>query len=190
LHRALCRYFLTDAGIVVLEIPSIEDRTASSQRFLFSLAIADSIMFKIKFPRHSQNTLLAILLATVLAVVALGTSAESPKPDKDANTTVSGDAAVGEEQFEAVCSECHGPAATAPTLRGIIGRPIASVESFYGYSEALKAKKSQTWTAATLDIYLKSPAAFAPGNFMYREFPDAKMRADVIAYLATLPPPR
>lgn len=102
----------------------------------------------------------------------------------------SGDAERGEQLFEATCAECHGAAATAPTLRGVIGRPIASVANYYGYSEALKSKSSLTWTKENLDAYLKSPTDFAPGNLMYREYPDAQFRADIIAFLETLPPPR
>ena len=108
----------------------------------------------------------------------------------NAADAVVGDADKGAEQFEATCAECHGPAATAPTLRGIINRPVASIASFYGYSEALKAKAPMTWTKDNLNSYLKSPPTFAPGNLMYREYPDAQMRADIIAFLETLPPPR
>ena len=129
-----------------------------------------------------------LLLASILSAFGLATFAQTP--NASAGESITGDADAGAEQFEATCAECHGPAATAPTLRGIIGRPIASVEDFYGYSEAMKAKKNMTWTVKNLDSYLKSPADFAPGNLMYREYPDAKMRADVIAFLATLPPPR
>jgi cytochrome c len=134
-------------------------------------------------------------LAAAVAIFTLGASAQTaPNPEdaKRVNATAAlvGDADRGAEQFEATCAECHGAAATAPTLRGIINRPIASIASFYGYSEALKEKKSMTWTVANLDTYLKSPPKFAPGNLMNREYPDAQMRADIIAFLATLPPPR
>jgi cytochrome c len=108
----------------------------------------------------------------------------------NAADAVVGDADRGAEQFEATCAECHGAAATAPTLRGIINRPIASITSFYGYSEALKSKQPMTWTKESLNTYMKSPPTFAPGNLMYREYPDAQMRADIIAFLETLPPPR
>jgi cytochrome c2 len=118
--------------------------------------------------------------AAVLSVVLAANAADA----------VVGDADKGAEQFEATCAECHGPAATAPTLRGIVNRPIASIASFYGYSEALKSKNAMTWTKENLNSYLKSPPTFAPGNLMYREYPDAQMRADIIAFLETLPPPR
>jgi cytochrome c len=138
--------------------------------------------------KHPQATLsLSLLVATVSAVAAFAVTATAQSPTKG---ELIGDADRGAEHFEATCAECHGPAATAPTLRGIIGRPIASIASFYGYSEALKAKKAMAWTPANLDAYLKSPPTFAPGNLMYREYPDAQMRADVIAFLASLPPPK
>ncbi len=155
-------------------------------------------MSKIK-STHQTHSILALaipaaMLAAVLAGFVLGASAQTPpKPEAEKKTNAAslvGDAERGEAQFEATCAECHGPAATAPTLRGIINRPIASIASFYGYSEALKAKKSLTWTQDNLNAYLKSPPTFAPGNLMYREYPDAQMRADVIAFLASLPPPR
>lgn len=123
---------------------------------------------------------LAGMLLAAPIVYTVGAAAQS----------ATGNAERGEEQFAATCEECHGAAATAPTLRGIIGREVASVASYYGYSEAMKAKKPMKWTAETLDAYLKSPPDFAPGNLMYREYPDAQMRADIIAFLATLPPPR
>ncbi len=50
---------------------------------------------------------------------------------------------------------------------------------------ALKGKGGQ-WTEANLDKYLKSPADYAPGNAMaFAGIPNAKDRADVVAYLKT-----
>ena len=137
-------------------------------------------------PTASVVSLAALgAFAAGVAIVALSASAQTPP-----KAEITGDVDRGAEQFEATCAECHGPAATAPTLRGIVNRPIASIANFYGYSEALKAKKSETWTVANLNAYLKSPSKFVPGNLMDREYPDAQMRADIIAFLATLPPPK
>jgi cytochrome c len=138
----------------------------------------------------------AATLTAVTAIWTLGASAQTAQKKAENSqsgsnaTKLVGDADRGAEQFEATCAECHGAAATAPTLRGIVGRPVASVQTFYGYSEAMKAKKPMTWTEDNLNAYLKSPPTFVPGNLMYREYPDAQMRADIIAFLATLPPPR
>jgi len=126
--------------------------------------------------------------AIPVAIVVLALNAHAQTPSKA--ESAAGDAEAGADIFESVCAECHGPAATAPTLRGVIGRTVASVESFYGYSEALKAKQPMTWTVANLDAFIKSPTDFVPGTQMYKTVPDAKNRADLIAFIATLPPPR
>jgi cytochrome c len=147
-------------------------------------------MFTVKKP-HRTVLLLAGILFAASAILAWNARAQSSAGA--ANTTetaISGDANAGAELFDSVCEECHGAAATAPTLRGIIGRPAASIESFDGYSEALKAKKSLNWTPANLNLFLKSPKDFVPGTLMYKTVPDEKDRADIIAYLASLPPPR
>jgi cytochrome c len=147
--------------------------------------------------RTTVHRLGAAAIAASLAAVAIysiSADAQTVEILKDGNAAPmpmpQGDADRGAEQFEATCAECHGAAATAPTLRGIIDRPIAGLASFTGYSEGLKAKRSLKWTKDNLNAYMKSPPAFAPGNFMYREFPDAQMRADILAFLETLPPPR
>jgi len=99
-----------------------------------------------------------------------------------------GDADAGAEVFAADCRACHG-GMIAPALRGVFGRQIATLPGYSGYSEALKAKTSQSWTEATLDTFLTAPADFAPGTLMSKSVPDAQMRADIIAYLKSLPPP-
>ena len=147
-------------------------------------------MFTVKKPHHTVFLLAAIFIPAS-AILAWNARAQSPaSAASTTETAVSGDANAGAELFDSVCEECHGAAATAPTLRGIIGRPAASIESFDGYSEALKAKKSLTWTPANLNLFLKSPKDFVPGTLMYKTVPDEKDRADIIAYLASLPPPR
>jgi cytochrome c len=147
-------------------------------------------MFTVKQPHHGVFLLAAIFIPAY-AILAWNAGAQSAAGAPSATeTAVSGDANAGAELFDSVCEECHGAAATAPTLRGIIGRPAASIESFDGYSEALKAKKSLIWTPANLNLFLKSPKAFVPGTLMYKTVPDEKDRADIIAYLASLPPPR
>jgi len=139
--------------------------------------------------QHTVFLLAAIFIAA--SAVAWNARAQSPASTAStAETGLSGDANAGAELFDSVCEECHGAAATAPTLRGIIGRPAASIESFDGYSEALKAKKSLNWTPANLNLFLKSPKGLVPGTLMYKTVPDEKDRADIIAYLASLPPPR
>jgi cytochrome c len=98
-----------------------------------------------------------------------------------------GDPEAGAELYNSVCKGCHG-VSIGPTLRGVVGRRIAAVESFQGYSDALKALKDRTWTPQLLDEFLRAPGELAPGTLMTQVVADAQTRADLIAYLATLTP--
>jgi cytochrome c len=106
-----------------------------------------------------------------------------------AQTPPVGDEAAGEATYTAVCRTCHG-GMVAPTLRGVAGRPVASIADFAGYSPALKAKSDQSWTDANLDAFIRAPSEFAPGVLMTASVPDDQARADVIAFIKSLPPPR
>jgi cytochrome c len=80
-----------------------------------------------------------------------------------------------------------------PDLYGVLGRKIASHEG-YEYSDALKAKSSETWDYEKINHMIENPNAFAPGTKMalFPGLPDAKQRADVLAFLRTKndnPPP-
>ena len=97
-------------------------------------------------------------------------------------------AATGEELFNGNCADCHAlaPAAgqTAPPLRGVVGRKIASIPDF-AYSAALKAKAADTWTPANLDAFLANPQAFASGTQMYGGAADPADREAIVDYLAS-----
>ncbi len=98
----------------------------------------------------------------------------------------SADPKAGEADI-GLCKVCHtfnkgGATLVGPNLYGVVGRKIASVEGF-NYTPALKAHEGD-WTFDKLDAWLTNPAAFAPGTMMaFPGIPDAKKRADVIAYL-------
>ncbi len=109
----------------------------------------------------------------------------------------SADATRGADVFKK-CAICHnvdkgGPNMIGPNLYGVLGHKIASHEG-YEYSEALKAKSSEDWTYENVNHMIESPKTFAPGTKMelFPGLPDAKQRADVIAFLRTKndnPPP-
>jgi cytochrome c len=99
-----------------------------------------------------------------------------------------GDIAAGEKVFEK-CQNCHevakGISKTGPSLRGVVGRPVASVDGF-SYSDAMKAfgASGAIWDEATLDGFLKEPILFVKGTKMMA-WPVRKdiERADLIAFL-------
>lgn len=127
----------------------------------------------------------ASLLGAAAVIAALAASATA----QDTSASLSGDADAGAEVYGEACRGCHA-VSIAPTLRGLIGRPIASVQGFAGYSDALKARSGEAWTQANISLFLTSPQSFAPGTLMVKTVEDAQQRADIIAYIASLPPPR
>ena len=101
------------------------------------------------------------------------------------------DLANGKTIFDQRCGICHavskepgGPVA-GPSMVGLIGRKAATQPEFTMYSPALK-KYGVTWNAKTLDEFLVMPMQKVPGTTMPMMLPDAKERADVIAYLTSL----
>ena len=101
-----------------------------------------------------------------------------------------GDVAKGEKTFKK-CMACHTATEKTnkmgPTLMGVVGRPIASVEN-YQYSDGMKeyAASAKTWDEQHLNVYLENPKATVPKTKMV--FPGLKKtdeRADLIAYLKT-----
>jgi cytochrome c len=97
-------------------------------------------------------------------------------------------AATGEDLFNDNCGGCHTLDAasqpTAPTLKGVYGRKIASLTDF-DYSDALKARQGGVWDDATLNAFLADPQAFAKGTQMYGAAPDPGERQAIIDYLKT-----
>lgn len=106
------------------------------------------------------------------------------------------DAAHGAEVAKK-CGLCHnfekgGPNMIGPNLYGVLGRKIASHEG-YEYSDALKAKQGN-WDYESIIKMITNPAEYVPGTKMaiFPGLPDAKDRADVLAFLRTKndnPPP-
>ncbi|HEX5930716.1 MAG TPA: c-type cytochrome [Methyloceanibacter sp.] len=95
-----------------------------------------------------------------------------------------GDPQAGEAIYPR-CAACHALAydRVGPRHCGLIGRPAGSVAGFE-YSPAMKRSKL-TWTRESLERFLADPIGTVPGTTMtYAGVPDAKERADLIAYLA------
>jgi cytochrome c len=101
----------------------------------------------------------------------------------------SADAAAGEKVF-AKCKACHkmdGVDGVGPHLNGVVDRAKASIGGF-AYSEVLVGMAADAWTPENLDGFLKNPKGYAPGTKMaFAGLPKAEERANVIAYLASVP---
>lgn len=99
-----------------------------------------------------------------------------------------GDPARGERVF-GKCKACHkvdGNNATGPHLDGVVDRKIDSVDGF-SYSGAL-LKVGDAWSKENLFHFLENPKAVAPGTAMgFAGLKKPEDRADVIAYLSSLP---
>jgi cytochrome c len=120
------------------------------------------------------------LFAVAAAVMVPAAFAAAPKPDIE----------NGKTTFSQLCGICHsveksGGPIMGPTLLGIVGRKAAAVADFPLYTPALKASKI-TWNARSLEEFLENPGSKVPGTTMPTNISDARTRADVIAYLATL----
>lgn len=134
--------------------------------------------------------------AAVVAAVAVAALLPGAAPP----ATVAS-AAVGAADFGhgatvfGVCSACHtvgrgGADVDGPNLYGVVGSRVAGRRPRYGYTQALR-DVGGTWTEDRLNAWLTDPAAFAPGTAMhFAGLPDARDRADVIAFLATQAPAR
>ena len=107
-----------------------------------------------------------------------------------------GDATKGKAAF-AKCAICHqiGPGAktlVGPELNGVVGRKAASIADYPSYSAGMKklGAEGYVWTPENIDKWIANPKAMIPDSPMalaFQGMPDAGERADVIAYLKTVP---
>jgi cytochrome c len=114
----------------------------------------------------------AVLAAAAVALAAASAYAMPP-----------GDPARGEMVYQA-CTGCHSldEDDVGPRHRGVVGR-VAGTLPGYAYSPALKNSRI-VWNRENLDRWLTNPQKLVPGAKMFFAMPDARDRADVIAYLA------
>ena len=88
------------------------------------------------------------------------------------------------------CTACHslksgGPNGVGPTLWNIVNAPKASIEG-YSYSNGLSSIGG-SWTVQDLNMWLKSPKKYAPGNKMsFAGLRKAKDRANMVAFLNSI----
>ncbi|PKP91354.1 MAG: cytochrome c family protein [Alphaproteobacteria bacterium HGW-Alphaproteobacteria-16] len=133
------------------------------------------------------------LSTVVFAACALGrptpSVAAAPAPAPVQAAAVKGNPATGAKLF-IQCRACHtvdkgGKNGVGPNLSGVMGAKVA-FHPGYNYSPAM-ARSRLKWTTATMDAWLKRPAAVVPGNKMaFPGMANPQARADMIAYLETL----
>lgn len=135
--------------------------------------------------RTAHRARLATVLASLLCLVSAHAATSAKQP-----AAHTGDAARGQTLYTQQCMACHAAdiSLAGPLHRGVFGRKSASVPD-YPYSPALQ-KLRVTWNERTLNTWLQSPNAMAPGNRMGFAVPEAQDRLDLIAYLQTLTPPK
>lgn len=135
-------------------------------------------------------------LGVMLTTALLLSACEKTPPDYRAPVTLplytAGDADNGSLIYKDACSQCHqlnpGLNKKGPQLMNIYGAPAAKLTD-YTYSAGL-ATSGWVWDAETLDDYIADSEKAIPDSKMLADpMPDAKERADVIAYLSTLRAP-
>jgi cytochrome c len=101
-----------------------------------------------------------------------------------------GDAASGKSLYGARCAACHSLQfnGVGPTHKGLVGRRAGTAPG-YAYSAALKGS-TVVWGGETLSRWLTDPEKFIPGQRMSLSIPDAKERADIVAYLLLVAGPQ
>ncbi len=90
--------------------------------------------------------------------------------------------------FKQRCSSCHAsqkgaPSPLGPNLSAVTGRKAGATS--FKYSPALKASNI-VWTKANIDKFVAGPGKMVPGTRMVISVADAKQRAAIVNYVATL----
>lgn len=91
------------------------------------------------------------------------------------------------QKLSHICMSCHdftkgGPNKVGPNLWGIVGDHTAH-KADYPYSDAIK-KLNSTWDYESLNKFLTSPKAYAPGTKMtFAGFRSEKDRANLLSWL-------
>ena len=114
---------------------------------------------------------------TVVLFAALSSSANA-----------GGDVEAGRAAYQMRCAACHSVNfnGIGPSHRGVFDRQAGQASGFQGYSKALK-RSNLVWTESNLDRWLTDPEKLVPGQAMGINVPEAIVRADLIAYLKSIP---
>jgi glucose/arabinose dehydrogenase/cytochrome c2 len=126
----------------------------------------------------TSRTIIAAQVATLGWLAIAGAASAAPS--------------AGQTYFERACASCHTvdpklSSRAGPGLYNVVGRKAGSVPG-YNYTDAMTkaGAAGKTWTREELDVFLRDPSKAVPGTAMPLAVPDAKERAAVIGYLATL----
>lgn len=127
----------------------------------------------------------ALWLAALAALGVVVPAAAQPAPRLWV-TPPPGDVARGAALYQAKCTACHAVDShqTGPAHRGVMGRRLGSAPG-YSYSDEM-ARSRLRWTPQTLNLWLEDPEDLVAGQRMGFQVDNARERADLIAYLATL----
>lgn len=131
-----------------------------------------------------------VALTPVALAQSTTTTTTTEAPAAGTATAVPGDAEKGEKVFTQ-CKACHeaekGVNKVGPTLKGVIGRNVASVPD-YKYSTAFQefAKANPVWTDELFLVYIENPKKDVPGTKMaFAGLKKPEDRANLLAYLKT-----
>lgn len=139
-------------------------------------------------PATRRAMVLNMVVALVVAAAGAGACAAQAQaaPAREWTSPPPGDAARGAALYQARCTACHAVDSNkiCPAHRGVMGRRVGSLPG-YKYSDEL-ARSRLRWTPQTLNAWLQDPEELVAGQRMGFQVDDARERADLIAYLATL----
>jgi cytochrome c len=123
----------------------------------------------------------------VEGVEETGESGPAAAPVAIATLLPTADAAKGAEVFKK-CASCHtvtqgGANGVGPNLWGTMGEEIGKGKAGYAFSDALSGKGGK-WDFESMNAWLTSPKAFAPGTKMsFAGLSKPEDRANVMVYL-------
>ena len=132
--------------------------------------------------------LLVIGVIATLSSIGVVATSTAAQPGAEAGVELSERELARGRILYMQCRACHAVsgesgAKIGPSLAGIFGQPAASVAGYDKYSEPLLAA-DLVWDEATMDAWIRNPAALVPGNLMaYAGMASDDSRALLVRYL-------